>query len=466
MAENDTHGPTALRASALQEDALAAGASQASAPEGAAGGWPERLATRHGVLELPVFLPDATRAVVRTLDSGDLRTAGVEALVVNAFHLLRSPGARLIKAAGGVHRFMAWDGPVLSDSGGFQVFSLIRQNPNAGTIRQNEVIFREPATGEKIVLTPEKVIQLQLQLDSDIVVCLDDCTSADESEAEQARAVERTVRWAGRCRAEFDRLLEEASPRKAKRGIESASRRRPHPPVGHPLPGGEGSGGTAVGKPDAPEAGGRPLLFAVVQGGASEVLRRQCATDLAAIGFDGFGYGGWPIAPDGSLLTNLLRHVAEGVPRGTPLHALGVGRPDHVVRAAALGYTMFDCTLPTRDARHHRLLSFLPGHDQGPFDADTPFFEYVYILDQRHANDFGPVDPTCDAPCCTRYSRAYLRHLFKIEDATAERLASIHNLRFYTRLIDGMRRQRAAEAKTRDAGAGAAQGMASSSGSP
>jgi queuine tRNA-ribosyltransferase len=326
---------------------------------------------------------------------------------------------------------------VLSDSGGFQVFSLIRQNPNAGTIRQNEVIFREPATGEKIVLTPEKVIQLQLQLDSDIVVCLDDCTSADESEAEQARAVERTVRWAGRCRAEFDRLLD-AAPRRIRRR------------------------GTREDEDGRRDGEARPLLFAVVQGGASETLRRQCATDLASIGFDGFGYGGWPIAPDGSLLTNLLRHVAEGVPRGAPLHALGVGRPDHVVRAAALGYTMFDCTLPTRDARHHRLLNFLPGHDRGRFDADTPFFEYVYILDQRHANDFGPVDPTCDAPCCTLYSRAYLRHLFKIEDATAERLASIHNLRFYTRLIDGLRRQRVRQPQ----GEGAAQEMATSSGSP
>jgi queuine tRNA-ribosyltransferase len=376
----------------------------------AARAWPRALPTRRGTLALPVFLPDATRAVVRALDAADLRTAGVEALVVNSFHLLRTPGARLIKSAGGVHRFMGWDGPVLSDSGGFQVYSLVRQHPGAGAIRPNEVIFKEPGSGEKIVLTPERAIQLQFQLGSDIVMCLDDCTSAEDDEAEQARSVERTVRWARRCKAEFEKLAG------GRRG------------------GSSGSGGSG-----AP----LPLLFAVVQGGASERLRRECAAGLAAIGFDGFGYGGWPIDAEGRLLADLLAMVAEAVPAGVPLHALGVGRPDHVVRAAALGYTLFDCSLPTRDARHHRLYRFLPGAERGPFVAGEPFYDVVYILDQQHANDFGPLDPTCDAPCCTRYSRAYLRHLFKIEDHTADRLASLHNLRFYTRLIDGLRRQRA-----------------------
>lgn len=358
---------------------------------------PRALETRRGTLELPIFLPDATRAVVRTLDSSDLTSVGIEALVVNSFHLLRTPGARLVKAAGGVHRFMGWDGPVLSDSGGFQVFSLIRQNPSAGTIRANEVIFKEPSTGEKVVLTPEKVIQLQFQLGSDIVMCLDDCTSAEDDLAEQERAVERTVRWAKRCRAEFDKLA---------RGLKGAS----------------------------------PLLFAVVQGGASETLRRQCAADLAAIGFDGFGYGGWPIAPDGSLLSELMGYIADALPANAPLHALGVGRPDHVVRAHALGYTIFDCALPTRDARQQRLYSFLPGHEQGDLAVGAKFHDVIYILDQKHANDFGPIDPSCDAICCTRYSRAYVRHLFKIQDVTAQRLASLHNLRFYVRLIDRLRR--------------------------
>lgn len=404
--------------------ATAAQPGRADGEQGEPRPWPDTLETRRGTLPLPVFMPDATRAVVRSLDAADLPAAGVEALVVNSFHLMRSPGARLIKAAGGVHRFMGWDGPVLSDSGGFQVFSLIRQNPGSGAIRPNEVIFKEPGTGEKIVLSPEKAIQLQFQLDSDIVMCLDDCTSAEDTAAEQELAVERTVRWARRCKDEFEKLARGQNDKRHAR--RNRLKRRDDPQ--------DAERGDAT----------RPLLFAVVQGGASETLRRQCAAELAAIGFDGFGYGGWPIAPGGSLLADLLGLVASAVPPGSPLHALGVGRPDHVVRAAALGYTMFDCTLPTRDARHHRLYAFLPGQDQGPFDADTPFYNHVYIMDQKHANDFGPIDPSCDALCCTRYSRAYLRHLFKIEDNTAERLASLHNVRFYTRLVEGLRRQRAA----------------------
>ena len=359
---------------------------------------PASLATAHGPLPLPAFLPDATRAGVRAVDARDLRLVEVAGVVVNAFHLLRTPGARLVKEAGGVHQFMAWDRPVLSDSGGFQVYSLIRQNPKAGVIRPNEVVFREPSTGERIILTPEKSVQVQFQLGSDIVTCLDDCTSVDDPLDVQAASVERTIRWAKRCKAEFEKL---AGQRKT--------------------------------------GGQRPLLFAVIQGGASEALRRRCAAELAAIGFDGFGYGGWPVDAEGNLLSDVLGLVAESLPRGVPLHALGVGRPDHVVRAAALGYSIFDCSLPTRDARHHRLYAFLPGMDRGPFRPGEKFYETVYILDQEHANQFGPVDTSCDAPCCTRYSRAYLRHLFKVEDVTAERLATIHNLRFYVRLLEGLR---------------------------
>jgi queuine tRNA-ribosyltransferase len=336
---------------------------------------------------------------VRTADPDDLRAIGIPGIVVNTFHLMRTPGTRLIKQAGGVHRFMGWDGPVLSDSGGFQVYSLIRQNPNSGVIRPNEVIFREAGSGEKWTLTPERCIQSQFQLGSDIVMCLDDCTSAADPPEEQARSVERTVRWARRCRVEFDKLV----------------------------------AGLSRGQT-------RPLLFAVVQGGASERLRRECAAALVDIGFDGFGFGGWPIEADGSLLIELLQMVAEATPVGLPRHALGVGRPDHVVRAFALGYTMFDCSLPTRDARHHRLYTFLPGHDRGPFVPGRPFYENIYAHDQEHANDFGPVDPTCDCLLCRRHSRAYLRHLFRVEDVTAERLATLHNLRFYVRLLEGLRR--------------------------
>lgn len=161
---------------------------------------PTVLPTRHGDLSLPCFLPDATRATVRAIDSTDLRTIGIDGVVVNTFHLMRTPGTRLVKLAGGIHRFMGWDGPVISDSGGFQVYSLIRQNPSAGVIRPHEVIFKEPTTGEKVVLSPDRCIQAQLQLGSDVLFCLDDCTDAGDLDSEQALSVERTIRWAPAAR--------------------------------------------------------------------------------------------------------------------------------------------------------------------------------------------------------------------------------------------------------------------------
>jgi queuine tRNA-ribosyltransferase len=358
----------------------------------------DALVTRRGTLAVPTFLPDATRAGVRGATSDDLRAVGIEGVVVNAFHLLRRPGARVLQAAGGIHRFMDWQGPVLSDSGGFQVWSLIRQDPNRGVIRDNEVIFREPATGEKWNLTPERIVNLQLQLGSDVVVCLDDCTDADDPDAEQERAVERTVRWARRSREAFDRGV-------AERG-----------------------------------GADPPRIFAVVQGGRVEALRRQCAAELAAIGFDGYGFGGWPLAADGSLLADPLRWVSESLPAEAPKHALGIGRADHVVAAFAFGYSIFDCALPTRDARHGRLYAFRSGRSgKRPAPGDD-FFRAVHIHDQRYRVDHGPIEEGCDCPLCARHSAAYLHHLFKVGDASAERLATLHNLRFYVRLFELLRR--------------------------
>jgi queuine tRNA-ribosyltransferase len=356
----------------------------------------EPIQTRRGTLPVPTFLPDATRAGVRGTSSEDLRQIGIEAVVVNAFHLLRRPGARVVQAAGGIHRFMDWNGPILSDSGGFQVWSLIRQDPNRGVIRDNEVIFREPETGEKWNLTPERIINLQFQLGSDVVVCLDDCTDADAPESEQERSVERTVRWARRCRDEFDR---------------QAGQRR----------------------------GDAPRIFAVVQGGGIESLRRQCARELAAIGFDGYGFGGWPFAGGGSLLADPLRWVAESLPAESAKHALGIGRADHVVAAFALGYSMFDSTLPTRDARHGRLYAFRSGWGSRQPSPGDDFFAAIRIHDPDYRVDHGPIEEGCDCPVCARHSRAYLHHLFKVGDVSAERLATLHNLRFYVRLFELLR---------------------------
>lgn len=355
------------------------------------------LTTRHGELALPAFLPDATRGVVRALDADDLVRVGIPAVMVNTLHLGEKPGASVVKALGGIHRFMGWDRPVSSDSGGFQVYSLAQANPKNVSIGAKGFVYRSGPGAEKRALTPEKCIEKQWSLGSDILFCLDLCTHPSLPEPEQRESVEKTVRWAKSCKEAFERRV-------------SSMR------------------GDAT----------RPLLFAVVQGGESRELRRECAERLLEIGFDGYGYGGWPIRDDG-MLVEAVRWVSELIPGHFPKHALGVGKPDNLVRAYRAGYTLFDCVLPTRDARRGRLFAFLPGCDVKAPSGDSPFFEAVYIDDRKHIRDARPIDEGCDCPACSKYSRGFLHHLFQIKDASAARLASLHNLRFYARLLGLLR---------------------------
>jgi queuine tRNA-ribosyltransferase len=344
-------------------------------------------------LRLPAFLPDATRGVVRSLDATDLVACGVEGLVVNALHLSVRPGAGVISALGGIHQFINWRGPVLSDSGGFQVFSLLAEPRRPASVTGKGFHYRLRRGGRKKVLTPEKCIRKQVQMGADIVVCLDHCTHPDAPPQEQRASVENTVRWARACRQEFDRLCGRAA--------------------------------------------GRPLLFAVIQGGNDPGLRRECAERLFEIGFDGYGYGGWPIGSDGQLVESVVL-VAELIPAGCPKWALGIGAPRHVVECARLGYGLFDCTLPTRDARHGRLYVFQEPPGRAPL-GDKRAYGRLYPRDRKHARAGQPVDGTCDCLCCANYSLGYLHHLFRVGDSLAHRLATIHNLRFYARLMDCLR---------------------------
>lgn len=356
-----------------------------------------RLETAHGELSLPAFMPDATRAVVRGLDSHDLEACGAPALMLNIFHLSVHPGVRLIQSLGGHHAFMNWHKPIATDSGGFQVFSLIRQDPRFGTITKDGAIFRLSERDRKRKLTPEKAIQRQLQLGSDIVMCLDDCTDAATPYAEQEASVTRTVAWATRCKAEFERLVAERN-----------------------------------GVP-------RPLLFAIIQGGGDKGLRRRCAEALLEIGFDGYGLGGWPLDAEGRLLADIIAYTAELSPDNLPRFALGVGKPENVVTCARLGYHLFDCTIPTRDARHRRLYIFQADRLDDVDLSRDDFYSALYIQDEKYARDPGPVSEVCDCLCCTSYSRAYLHHLYAIRDTLATRLGTIHNLRFYTQLMEMIR---------------------------
>jgi queuine tRNA-ribosyltransferase len=353
------------------------------------------LPTAHGDLPLPAFLPDATRGVLRLLDAGDVRQCGTQALMVNALHLSSHPGGSVVAKLGGIHRFMGWSGPVASDSGGFQVLSLITQSESLGSLSDRGFTYRLARGQAKKTLTPEKCVRLQLRLGADILFCLDECTRPDADGERRRASVERTVRWARECKAAFTRGVEE-------RAADTS----------------------------------RPRLFAVIQGGDDADLRRECAERLVEIGFDGYGYGGWPIVKGGGL-SEMVAHVAELAPPDLPTHALGIGKPENVVRCVAMGYDLFDCTLPTRDARHGRLYVF-----DGPLDSLNlrgGFYHYHYAEDDKHTRDPKPVDETCPCLCCRGYSRAYLRHLFAIHEPLAGRLATIHNLTFYARLMDRLR---------------------------
>lgn len=349
----------------------------------------------HGELPLPAFLPDATLGVVRTVDAADLARAGTRGLVMNVFHLMQKPGSSTIAALGGLHAMSGWGSPIITDSGGFQAYSLIRQNRKFGSLSDRGLSFQPEGADRKFLLSPEKCVSLQMAYGSDVVMCLDDCTHAEEAEGEQKLAVARTIRWAARCKEEFTRQIE-------RRKMEPAA---------------------------------RPRLFAVVQGGSKPDLRRACAEALLALGFDGYGFGGWPFSSQGALLAEILAYCRELIPDRFPMHALGVGHPDHIVTCAAMGYQIFDSALPTRDARGGRLHVFTSDPGVPGFQVRGAWHDTLYIQDKKHIKTATPISPSCDCHTCATYSVGYLHHLHACNEALYARLATIHNLRFMSTLM-------------------------------
>lgn len=364
--------------------------------------YPCTLELAHGRLDLPVYLPDATFGMVRAVDSTDLLDSKVQALVMNTYHLMQKPGTTAIQALGGLHRMSGWPFPIITDSGGFQAYSLIRLNPKFGSLTDRGLLFQPEGATRKFLLTPEKSVQLQISYGSDVVICLDDCTHVEASLSEQENSVRRTVAWAKRSKAEFERLMEQKRV----------------------------------------EAGDRPKLFGVIQGGGVRELRKACAESLLEIGFDGFGYGGWPLDGDGNLLEDMLAYTRELAPPEFPLHALGVGHPYNVEACFHMGYGLFDSAMPTRDARHGRLYALnRPAEKIGAAPGDK-WMRYIYIEDERYIRMDEAVSPGCDCLVCRRYSLGYLRHLFKMNDPLFPRFATIHNLRFMTCLTQRLRETR------------------------
>ncbi len=360
--------------------------------------FPTSLDLPHGRLDLPIYLPDATYGMVRAVDAADLEACQVQALVMNTFHLMQKPGSSTIQALGGLHRMSGWTRPIVTDSGGFQAYSLIHQNPKFGHLDDHGLTFQPEGSERKFQLSPEKSVQLQLSYGADIVICLDDCTHVDASRSEQEISVERTVSWARRCKEEFERLV-----RQKKLG------------------------------PDQ-----RPRMFGVIQGGGELDLRRQCAEALLPMGFDGYGYGGWPLSGEGGLLTEIVSYTRALVPASYPMHALGVGHPQNVLACYELGYGLFDSAMPTRDARHGRLYSFNQSAGRAGAGLDDNWLSYVYINDERHVKANRAISEGCTCLTCTRFSTGYLHHLFKMNDHLYFRLATMHNLRFMTELCQRM----------------------------
>jgi queuine tRNA-ribosyltransferase len=357
--------------------------------------FPGTLKLKGSELRLPQYLPDATLGQVRSLDAADTAACGIKALMMNTFHLMQKPGTSTVKSLGGLQQFSGWRKAIFTDSGGFQAWSLIRQNSKFGSLNDNGISFTPEGGQRKFLLTPEKCVQLQVSFGTDVVFCLDDCTHIDDPDEEQRLSVTRTIQWARRCRAEFDRLMEE--------------------------------------KKLAPEE--QPKIFGIVQGGSSPDLRRECAESLLESGFDGYGYGGWPLDEGGKLVEDMVALTRELIPAEFPLHALGIGHPPYIARCHAMGYGLFDSAMPTRDARHGRLYTFkkVPTDNEAAKSAD--WFGYVYADEKRNIKSSAPVEEGCDCPLCSRYSLGYLRHLFKINDTLYHRLATMHNLRFMTRLM-------------------------------
>jgi queuine tRNA-ribosyltransferase len=359
----------------------------------------KKIETKSGVLKTPFFMPDATRGFVKFLSNEDLMKAGVVPMVVNTYHLYLQPTMEIIKKAGGIHQFMHYDKPLLSDSGGYQVFSLIHKNPQMGKITDDEVIFRSPINGSKHIITPEKSIQIQFDLGVDMMVCFDDPPPNHYKKEKIADAVERTIRWAKRCLIEYERQLKERSIPKEK----------------------------------------RPLIFCVIQGGEYIDLRKRCVDGLTQVAqevgrdWDGYGFGARHIDNEGNFMQEVLQATADFIPEDSLRFALGIGTPEDIIRCVQMGWDMFDCVIPTREGRHGKLF-LQKGNPE--LNLKDKFYETININNKKFADDFQPVDKDCDCELCQKHTRAYLNHLFKVGDPLGMRLAAIHNLSFYVKMMN------------------------------
>jgi queuine tRNA-ribosyltransferase len=329
------------------------------------------LTLAHGTIDTPAFMPVGTYGTVKAMSPRELEEAGAQIVLVNTFHLWLRPGLAVIEKHGGLHRFMGWNRPILTDSGGFQVFSL----GDLRKVSEEGVAFQSPVNGDKLFLTPEEAMRIQRVLDSDIVMVFDECTGYPASREVAAASMQMSLRWAER----------------SKRAHE--------------------------GNPNA--------LFGIVQGGMYPELRDESLAGLVRIGFDGYAVGGVSVGEPKEEMEAIVEHIVPRLPAGAPRYLMGVGTPEDLAHAVAHGIDMFDCVLPTRNARNGWL--FTRSGD-------------VKIKNARHREDTGPLDPQCACYTCRNFSRAYLHHLHRTNEILGARLNTVHNLHYYLELMADMRR--------------------------
>ena len=318
----------------------------------------------------PAFMPVGTRGSVRTVSPEEVRALGYRMILANAYHLYLRPGTDIIRKFGGLHRFMNWPGAILTDSGGFQVFSLARLR----SITDEGVLFQSHLDGSQHLFTPELSVEVQEALAADVIMCLDDVRGYPLTRAEAREALERTTRWASRCV-------------KAKKRVD-------------------------------------PALFGIVQGSMFADLRRLSAESLTSLELDGYALGGLSVGEPRELMVEMMEVTLPFLPESRPRYLMGVGKPRDILEGVLRGVDLFDCVLPTRNARNGMLFTSV-----GP----------VNIRNSLHRDDPGPVDPSCTCPLCTNYSRGYLRHLFLEKEIYGHRLATIHNLSFYGAMMARIR---------------------------
>jgi len=330
---------------------------------------------QRGTIRTPAFMPVGTAATVKAMRPAEVRATGADIILGNTYHLMLRPGAERVERLGGLHAFMGWDRPILTVSGGYQVMSLSKLTK----MSEDGVAFASHIDGSRHMLTPERSMEIQRLLGSDIVMTFDECTKNGATHDEARLSMERSMRWAARSRAGFDA---------------------------------------------GPEHAGRAALFGIQQGSLFPDLRAASSDALKAIGFDGYAVGGLAVGEGQEAMFGCLDHCVGHLPEDAPRYLMGVGKPDDIVGAVERGIDMFDCVLPTRSGRNGQA-----------FTWDGP----VNIRNAKHAEDLSPLDPDCDCPVCTGTSRAYLHHLVKAGEILGAMLMTQHNLHFYQALMSGLR---------------------------